>query len=532
MRKIKMLGRLMFKLETRSKNGSRRKLVMIFLSYLLPGAFVPFLIIKQSTDPTGFEFAFITFLFFSTIICFTIITELDNFIISKTEIDVLGVLPINSDVIVRAKVYVMIRYIFLLSLPLLLPGSIFYYFLLKSVSYPLLYFISGNLLFMFLVFIILLIYSVALRNLRIEAISIYTLILQILLIFTLIIGYQYASYMLTNRSGTSSGVFFNVIDEDYLRSFFPQSWFAFLAVKQKYLFNYKYVLKLVLPFFICYMSYLSFKLYMLEHYKGIRERFMYSRVIYNSGIPFGSEPGIISKALKNFIEQVYLRNIQEHSSFKLMQSFFKRDKAVRINILSMIIIPTGLALFALFTNQLPSPFAKNYFDVKPVFHVSILLSMLIVINACIVGMKVSSYAGASWVYNAYPVEYSGQFINGVRKFFFLYLILPLNALLFFLFSFKMPFYDSLIHILFILAAGTVFNTVYHVFNKGLPFTKESTMINSIQKLTSFIFPLIFGIIFIIIQFFVYPNRLNTWLTVSILLIINYMLVYVYLKKDS
>src|SRR5205085_3604200 len=125
----------------------------------------------------------------------------------------------------------------------------------------------------------------------------------------------------------------------------------------------------------------------------------------------------------NSIKKIYLRNHLEKSSFGLMQSMFRQDKTVKISIIPMIVIPAGLAVFALITNQLPPPFDRNYFEIRPVFHISILLSVLVVLNTGILGVKVTNYPSASWIYSAYPMESKKRFKNGIRKFFTLYLLI-------------------------------------------------------------------------------------------------------------
>jgi len=131
-RKVRAMGNLLIKLETRSRSGSSRKLVLIYISYLLPGLFIPWLLIKQNSDPTGFEYAFLSYLLYSVTIIFTLINDLDNLVISKSEVEIFTVLPADDRLIVRAKMYMMMRYFTFLSIPLLIPGSLFYYFITFS----------------------------------------------------------------------------------------------------------------------------------------------------------------------------------------------------------------------------------------------------------------------------------------------------------------------------------------------------------------------------------------------------------------
>ncbi|RPI13099.1 MAG: hypothetical protein EHM58_19110 [Ignavibacteriae bacterium] len=522
--KIRTLGNLLFKLETRSNDGSKRKLFMLFISFLLPGLFLPFLLYKQNPDPTGFQFAFLTYVFFSLVLSFAVISEFDNLIMSKTEIDIFTALPVDDEIIVSAKMYGIIRYIFIMSLPLLLPSGVYYYLILRSFPRAVIFFISGFFLCLFVINILLFIYSIALRKLKTNRLGIYTLVLQVLLIFALILGYQFVSYIFTGRPGSAISNHLYNIQKNGLIDYFPQAWFAFLpATHRNAVFDISIILKTILPVVVCFLSYLTLKYYLLENYSLIREKIIYSRGFKGEN-PSKKKIFLFELAGK-IIGRIYIRDHSEQSSYTLMRNLFKRDKAVRLNILPMIVIPCGLALFAYITNQLPVPFSSNYFNTKPVFHISILLSVLVVLNTGILGLKVTSYTGVSWIYDAYPVYPKNRFINGIRKFYNLYLLVPVCFILFLFFAFKMPFVFALIHTLYIFVSANLFNTLYHIFNRTLPFTKDNTIFNSVSRLTSIFFPLLFGIIFIVLQNFVYKDLAITILTVGIILTVTFWLNY-------
>ncbi|MCC7159779.1 MAG: hypothetical protein IT281_09590, partial [Ignavibacteria bacterium] len=344
--KIRVLGRLMLKLETRSKSGSLRKLVLLNISYLIPGFFLPWLLMKQNTDATGFEFSFLTYLFYSLILSFTIITELDNLIISKTEAEIFSSMPVDDRLMVNAKMYMMLRYLAFLSLPLLLPGSIFYYSIMRSFPRAIMYLLAGFMLFLFILNIMALLYSIALKVLRAGKISTYTLAFQMIMILVMIMGYQFVSYGITGRAGSSISTYVNVLKTKGIIDLFPQAWYAFLTTRNNYVFEWGLIFKILLPVTICFMSYYSLKLYLMESYSAIREKYLNARIIevrQSKGKGF-----YIFRLVSDFINEIYLRNNLERSSFGLMRALYKKDKTVRLAILPMIIIPVGLAVFALF----------------------------------------------------------------------------------------------------------------------------------------------------------------------------------------
>jgi len=521
--KVRILGNLFLKLETKGRDGTRKKLVMLFISYLIPGVFIPFLLYKQSLDASGFYFAFLTYLFYSFILSFTTVTEIDNLILTKPQSDLMTSLPVNDNILARAKLFLLVRYVFVITLPLLIPGSIYYYLTIRSFPHAVLYFFSGLMFCTFLVNIIVLIYSIAIKNFRVKRIGIYTLLFQVILIFLLIISYQFLSFAFTGRyGGTGVRTYQKLLFNEDFTKFFPQAWFAFIPAKQSQIFDYRVLVKTALPVFITYMSILSLKLYLIENYGSIREKYLQSRVLFsNENI---SEKRItLIDLIGNLAQKIYIRNHIELSAFGLMQNHLKRDNALRVGIIPMFIIPTALALFAIFTDRLPSPFGIAYFGLNPVFHISIFLAVLIVINTAVLSAKLTGSRDASWVYGAFPLGSKKRFKNGTRKFFVLYLILPVCIILFIIFSLKISFYKALIHTLFIFTFANLYNSLFHTLSKALPFTKESTLVHSLYRLGAVFYPVIFGAACITLQIYVYQKIPLTLLTIAAAITITFWL---------
>jgi len=523
-RQVKILGKLLFKLETRTRTGSSRKIVILLLSYLIPGCFLPFLLFRQTTDPTGYEYVFLTYLFFTVILSFTFISELDNIIISKSESEIFSMLPLKEAVVVNAKMYVIIRYLALLAVPLLLPGSFFYFFIVKSFPRVLLYYLSGLILSSFIVNLILLVYCIALMNFKLKRLSTYTYIFQVLLVFFLIVGYQFVTYSLTGKFSPTTLSYFGVIQRNGILQYFPQSWYGLIPVSQNVTADYRLLIKATLPLILTYLSYLSLKMYLSENYGTIRERFMHSKIFY--GDTKSGEYNLQSDGLWTwFIDRVYIKNPAEQSSYTWLKNFFKRDKAVKLNLLPMIVIPVGLALFALLTGQLPPPFNNPFFESNAAFHISVPISVLVVITTAMLGMKITSNPSASWVYDAYPIESKKRFKNGIRKFFVLYLLVPVCLLLFIIYWIAMPFSQAFLNTLFIFSVSNLFNTLSHSFSRALPFTKENTLVNSGQRIFSMVLAVVFGIPVIALQFFVYRTELDAFAASAVLITITYWVNY-------
>ncbi len=529
--KVKTLGQLLLKLETRSRNGSNRKLLLLNISYLIPGIFLPWILLKQNTDSSGFEFAFLTYTFYSLILLFTIIAELDKLVISKTEADLFSVMPIDDNIAARAKMYMLLRYVFFLSVPLLLPGSIFYFLMLKSYSRTFIYFASGLMLFYFTISILILLYSAVLRVLKSRSLSSYTIYFQLIMVLIMILGFQLVSFGITGKSGSSISTYFASLQAKGILDYFPQTWYAVLPAKNNYILNSALILKFLLPLAICYMSYLSLKMYLAENYSRIREKFVYSQIGESENGTQGKRFFILQMA-SDFIQRIYLRNNLERSSYGLIKSLYRNDKTVRLSILPMIIIPVGLSLFALMTNQLPPPFKESYFAAGPVFHISIMLCVIVVLNTAIIGVKVTNFPGTSWVYESYPIKSVKHFKNGFRKFFVVNLLVPICVLLFIVFTIKIPLDQAVVHTLFIFAAANLYNSIYNLISKTLPFTKENTLINSLQRMASILYPFLFGIVIVFIQIYAYKSILSALIAVLAMITINFWLNYFGFVRDK
>jgi hypothetical protein len=521
-RKIKTLGRLLFKLETRSRSGSKRKMAFLMITYLLPGCFLPLLLIKQNTDPTGFEFTFLTYLFYSLVIAFTISGELDNLLITRTEAEIFNAMPLDDRLLVRAKLFMLNRYIMMLAIPLFVPGATYYYFIMKSVPRSVMYFVAGYMSCYFTVSILLFLYAAAIKIFKAGKLNVYTLIFQLFLVLLMIIGYQLISFGITGKQSANAVNYLHLIQKNSLIDFFPAAWYAFLPSRSQYEPSFALLFKLILPFFIFYFSYLSLRMYLEENLGVIKEKISYAG-FRQEIIGEGSTGNPLFAAIGNLVNSFYLRNSTERSAFSLMSSMFRQDKAMKLNVIPMIIIPSGLAIFALLTNQLPPPFEGMFFELKPVFHISILLSVLVVLNTSILGMKVTNNRGASWIYDSYPMDSKKRFKNGIRKFFIIYLLVPLFVILAIIFSFAMPLWQALLHTLFIFAAANLYNSMYNLVSRVLPFSRENTLLNSVQKLSGMVFPFIYGTIIVMVQMLAYRNLPSSIIVLLVIITLNFWL---------
>jgi hypothetical protein len=176
-----------------------------------------------------------------------------------------------------------------------------------------------------------------------------------------------------------------------------------------------------------------------------------------------------------------------------------------------------------------------FLALKPVFHISILLAVLVVVNTSVLGMKLSNHPGAAWIYEAYPMNARKQFKNGVRKFYVLYLLVPLTLVIGIILAIKIPLWQAALQAAFIFAAANLYNSFYNLLSRVLPFSKENTLLNSVQKISYMIFPFLYGTVIIVVQMFTYSNYLSAAIALLALITINFWLNFfgfVHVNKSS
>jgi hypothetical protein len=265
-------------------------------------------------------------------------------------------------------------------------------------------------------------------------------------------------------------------------------------------------------------------MYLTENYSLIREKIHDWRTLEESSAD--RQLFLIFQIAGDFIHNVYLRNNLERSSYGLISALYKKEKQVKLTILPMILIPAALAIFAFAADQLPIPFQfQRGAEVKPVFHISILIAVLVSLSTAIMSVKVTNYKGVWWIYDSLPIESLSHFKNGFRKFFVINLLVPICIFLEIIFMLKIPLYIATIHTLFIFISANIYVSIYSLLNKGLPFTKENTMLNSMQRVAGMIYPVLYGIAIVFIQLYAYNSFLNAIIVTLALITINFWMNY-------
>jgi hypothetical protein len=220
------------------------------------------------------------------------------------------------------------------------------------------------------------------------------------------------------------------------------------------------------------------------------------------------------------------------AAYTLLVSHFKRDRMTKLNIFPMAVIPVALTVFAIVTDQIIEPFSKSFFGRDSVFHIAILLSFLVAVYSANLGIKVSNHPESTWIFYSYPLQSRKMFLNGVRKFLVIYLLVPVVIFLLLIFSLVIPFYQVLAHVFYIFTAVSLFNSLVSAFGKDFPFSRENTLFNSIYRIASMLFPFLFGIVCVLIQIFAYKSILRSVITSIIIFLLTLLLNHFSFKRKN
>lgn len=514
--KINYLGKILLRLETRSSDGSLRKLFLVNLSFLFPAILTSGLMYMQKVS--AFEFSFINFLLFSLLMIFSIINELDNILLSENECEIYSTVPLSCKILSGAKMYMLTRLVLLMAIPLYIPSGVFYFLLSNSIGLSFVYVINGYVAGYFIINIVVLLYAVAVRNFKISRSSNFRLLLQLIMILLLILGYQFISYGISARGSVS--LLIDWLNENRLTDFLPSFWFAFSLSTEKYVQNFAYFMKITLPYLIFFFSYLSLRNYLMQNYPVIADNLKSGYIKRKTD--YISESGI-SRLIYEYLVKIYLVKSKERASYRFMRSMLMRDKTLRSSVYLVMILPAGLAFFGLMTNQLPELFNQNYLQLKPVFHISILFSVMVVLNTALLGIRSSDTPEASWIYLAYPMYKITEFVSGIRKFFVLHFLLPIALSVLVITLFSLTAVQALVNVFFIFSSAMLYNALFFRFSRLLPFTEKNTTINSFKRIASIINPFIFSILIVMVQSFVYKDQYLALITAIIILFISILI---------
>jgi hypothetical protein len=488
---IRQIFFLSLKIDFIGKRGEKRfkKFISLFLSYLITGFFISeSLYLKCDL----YTFLFILFSFTIVFVGMNILSNIDIIFGTEKEIYFYSYLPFDIGNFFLAKVFSSIVFFIVSSLFLNLFAFLFLYLKTSDILLLVNYIIFNSFLVVFVVFSILIIYFIFLKNLSKLKIKNALSNAQVILIFIIILGYQFVTNILKNDR-----IFYN-FSSSWL-NLLPPSWLSNIVLYQKGLDLIWELTALLLNILV-----LLIITSLLVYYSVKILSANYSNLInIKAEIVKSKENGIIAKWL-NIIKKALIPNIKEYAAFELFSDLYKKEKSLKLRILPGMIFPFSILIFGLINDTLYNPFTYGITSSASVSHMTLLYLIIFLAFFTNNSIKISSMYEASWIFSTFNVPV-GILKSGFHKFIFYKIILPFFLLIFIVFVLKMAITAALLQTIFLYLCYKTVKLVLMKIDKNIPLSKKPDKTESLSLVFKVIYLLPISILFMLIHIFLFKR---------------------------
>jgi hypothetical protein len=501
---------LFTKLDFRDKNNSgKKKFVGILLAYLISNAAISFNFFNVFDRQSYMVLTLSSGLFLMAIL---VINDFENLILAGSSQPSLSVLPLSSSSVFRAKILSAVMFISPFAVVSSVPQSVFYYFFERSMSDTLLYFIASFCLAMFAAFLLVFIYATVLLKFKERATMLLTFIQFLFFAFVF-----YSSTVASSRP--QSKIQFrekvSIMDKPGI-DLLPQTLFA-KGVDEP-LFLLMAILGSILLFALCYAFIAGNYLQLCENSAEVSSKREKKKLRLRS-----------PEFLKTFVNDVYLRNDMERSSFYLVLDHLSASRFLRVKYIPYMIMPLMFILIGLIFKIKGMLYVEGaslaVSAAVPILSPSITVILLMSSRMLVSNTKIMDDRthDTEWIYKSLPISDSNFILKGVSKFFHLTFLFPVLLVLFMVLSFNIGFQAAVLNVMFIGSGIYFFNSIVSLFDKTMPFTVESGKFNSASKLAEIFVSMFVGIILILIQIFAFQNIIFALVITAVFLVLSFLL---------
>ena len=432
--KIKILFDLFLKLDYRDKqNSGKKKITGIIISYVFANSALSFNLFNTFDKESFAILSFSTGIF---LLSFIILNDFSNLFFSKQHLEFLRTLPLKNNEVFVSKFLSAFVFIFFIQLTIIFPQSVFYYFYEQNISKTIIFLVANFSSNIFISVIILTIYTITLYYF-IKKANILLYILQ----FVFFVYIMYSS-SLTSRAmkyGKESLMAYGIT------KYLPQYYFA-LSIDDYRL--------LLICLAACLLIIFLYYLFLRKRYYGLSEK------IFNITDEIKKRKKIkIFSGINYFINKNILRNNLERASYSLIKNQLANSRILKLRYIPLAFIPVIIAMLGVFTN-IPSFLYFHtgkdeiLFSANSVlmFSPTITITLVMCIRLMISNAKIAdeNSPGIDWIYDSLPIESIKYFQNGVFKFIYINLILPVIILIFVLLSFRINIVPLVLNFAFII----------------------------------------------------------------------------------
>jgi hypothetical protein len=404
----------------------------------------------------------------------SVLTEFETLIINQTEIELFSFLPISPSSYKVAKFLNFLFYILLLSLSFnIAPGLVLFFFsslvyglswgkgILISISY-----LITSFLFSISISNIVILF-IFLTRLGSKDLNRFILPLQILVVFLTFFAYQ-----VLNRYLLSSTSTINLFDKFVADTFFSHTppvifskIFAFFSGIDN---SFKVFETLLVLFISVLLVFLTINFISIKNLLDMLEQ-KYERKKSRKVIP------TFLKISKRFP----FKNEIEVAFYDLIYAHLKRDRSVRIKILTAFTISVAVAIYILTFNEIDNPI------VKPTSRTNVIILMTLLFTAS-VGVTTFINHGdfkASWIYNFIEQDKLKMSMNALEKVLWFHALFPLIVIFCFVYLILVRETKIILtHLLITVLLVKTFSNITMLIANAPPFSKPIDKISSSEKI--------------------------------------------------
>jgi hypothetical protein len=496
-------------------------LIVNFLWFLFLSLSVAF---SESQDTSfksfALDFVLIILLLEFFLVFLSVLTEFETLIINQTEIELFSFLPISPSSYKVAKFLNFLFYILLLSLSFnIAPGLVLFFFssLVYGLSWGKGILISISYLITSFLFAIsisnIVILFIFLTRLGSKDLNRFILPLQILVVFLTFFAYQ-----VLNRYLLSSTSKINLFDKFVADTFFSHTppvifskIFAFFSGIDN---SFKAFETLLVLFISVLLVFLTISFMGIKNLQEMLEQ-KYKRKKSRKFIP------AFLKISKRFL----FKNEIEVAFYDLIYVHLKRDKSVKIKILTAFTISVAVAIYILTFNEIDNPI------LKPTSQANVIMLMTLLFTASVGVTTFINHRDfkASWIYNFIEQDKLKMSMNALEKVLWFHTLFPLIVIFCFVYLILVRETEIILtHLLITILLVKTFSNITMLIANAPPFSKPMDKISSSEKIYANLLTLPFTISAVMLEnwsysFFRYGLHPNIFWFIMLLFIVERLL---------
>ncbi|MBN1632795.1 MAG: hypothetical protein JW917_01360 [Ignavibacteria bacterium] len=498
-----VLLKYFIKLDYRDKDKNTfRKFIGISVSYLISNTFLS-LYYYMNFD--SMSFAVLSFTFNSFLIVFISMGEYPQLFFAKEQFEIINILPLGLNAFIKSKFISALLYLLTFVLILSLPQSVFFFFF-DGNFLSVIAFLLMNLSFtFFLVSVLLIIYSFALKFFSEKA----TVILFIIqLLFFALIMYS------TSIGSRTAELHTDTLMNSKLVNYSPQKFFALGIYEFSYLTAAFFIVLISLYLFLKTLSVYFLEIFETLYFIKPKERKIRKLRIFD--------------AYSDFISDKLVKDNVEKAGYILSKNIITGSKSVLLRYLPLAAAPLIIALIGIITGNESLTFISSSISGNgiPILSPSITMIIIMMSRLFISNLQIADENSndIQWIYESLPLKSPARIFQGSFKFiYYIFIILPvllITAMLLIKFAAEVV----LINIIYVLIFSSFVMTITFLFIKNYPFTMESTKMNSALRLFDILISVVFAVVIFILQFIIFENYTYIFISIIIIFIINFLII--------